>query len=166
MSLQEHENVYWVYVLLICSEQYIQVISSSKKCSLFSSAFKKIILNNTTHTFQEEGGVTQPLIFRRWHRNFSWYCVNHHQVEWFLHSGYFYVFVCHYFHLKWSRKSTHNAPWEDFQDLSFLCSGLQHFFWVQYKEQKVCLTKIPKQSIFKVQSAIYFQNMCIATCDI
>ena len=43
---------------LICSEQRIKIISSHKKCSLFSSVFKKIISNNTTPTFQEVGGVT------------------------------------------------------------------------------------------------------------
>ena len=42
----------------ICSEQYTKIISSRKKCCLFSSVFKKIILNNTTPTFQEVGGVT------------------------------------------------------------------------------------------------------------
>ena len=42
----------------ICSEQYIKIISSRKKCGLFSSVFKKIIPNNTTPTFQEVGGVT------------------------------------------------------------------------------------------------------------
>ena len=38
----------------ICSKQCITIISW-----LFSSAFKKIIPNNTTPTFQEVGGVTQ-----------------------------------------------------------------------------------------------------------
>ena len=44
----------------ICSEQCIKIISSRKrkKCSLFSSVFKKITPNNTTPTFQEVGGVT------------------------------------------------------------------------------------------------------------
>ena len=42
----------------ICSEQCIKIISSRKKCGLFSSVFKKIIPNNTTSTFQEVGGVT------------------------------------------------------------------------------------------------------------
>ena len=42
----------------ICSEQCIKIISSCKKCGLFSSVFKKIMLNNTTPTFQEVGGVT------------------------------------------------------------------------------------------------------------
>ena len=41
-----------------CSEQCITIISSRKKCSLFSSVFKIIIPNNTTPTFQEVGGVT------------------------------------------------------------------------------------------------------------
>ena len=42
---------------LICNEQCIKIISSRKKCGLFSSVFKKIIANNTTPTFQEVGGV-------------------------------------------------------------------------------------------------------------
>ena len=42
----------------IRSEQCIKIISSRKKCSLFSSVFKKIIHNNTTPTYQEMGGVT------------------------------------------------------------------------------------------------------------
>ena len=42
----------------ICSEQCIKIISSRKKCGLFSPVFRKIIPNNTTPTFQEEGGVT------------------------------------------------------------------------------------------------------------
>ena len=43
---------------LICSEQCIKIITSRKKCGLFSSVFKKIIPKNTTHTFTEVGGVT------------------------------------------------------------------------------------------------------------
>ena len=42
----------------ICIEQCIKIISSRKKCGLFSSVLKKIIPNNTTPTFQEVGGVT------------------------------------------------------------------------------------------------------------
>ena len=42
----------------ICSEQCKKIISSRKKCGLFSSVFKKIISNNTNPTFQEVGGVT------------------------------------------------------------------------------------------------------------
>ena len=34
------------------------IISSCKKCGLFSSVFQKIIFNNTTPTFHEVGGVT------------------------------------------------------------------------------------------------------------
>ena len=36
----------------------IKIISSHKKCGLFSSVFKKNIPSNTTPTFQEVGGVT------------------------------------------------------------------------------------------------------------
>ena len=46
----------------ICSEQYIEIISSRNKCGLLSSVFKKIIPNNTTPSFQKVGGVTAPHI--------------------------------------------------------------------------------------------------------
>ena len=49
----------------ICSKQCIKNISLRKTCCLFSSAFKKIIPNYTTPTFQEVGGVPQPVIFCR-----------------------------------------------------------------------------------------------------
>ena len=65
----------------ICSEQCIKTISSRKKCDLFSSVFNIIITYYTTLTFQEVGGVTQPLIFCLWHKNFSWYRVNHHKSD-------------------------------------------------------------------------------------
>ena len=65
----------------ICSEQCIQIISSRKTSSLFSSVFKKITPTNTTHTFQEVGGVTKPLRFCRWRKNFSWYCVKHYKMD-------------------------------------------------------------------------------------
>ena len=42
----------------ISGEQCIKIISSRKKCALFSSVFKKIISNNTTPTFQKVGVVT------------------------------------------------------------------------------------------------------------
>ena len=42
----------------ICSEEGIEIISSRKKCSSFSSVFKKTTPNNTTPTFQEVGEVT------------------------------------------------------------------------------------------------------------
>ena len=65
----------------ICSKQCIQIISSRKKCVFFSSAFKNIIPNNTTPSCQEVGGVTQPRIFCRWQKNFSWHRVNHHHID-------------------------------------------------------------------------------------
>ena len=37
----------------IRSEQCIKILSSHKKCSLFSSVFKKIIPNNTTLLFKK-----------------------------------------------------------------------------------------------------------------
>ena len=42
----------------ICSEQCLKIISSCKKCGVFSSLFKNIVPTNTTPTFQEVGGVT------------------------------------------------------------------------------------------------------------
>ena len=65
----------------ICIKQCIKIISSRKKCGFLSSVFMKIIPNNTTHAFQEVGGVTQPLIYCRWPKNFSWYHDNHHQID-------------------------------------------------------------------------------------
>ena len=65
----------------ICSEQCMKIISSRKKCGFFTSAFKIFFLNNTAPTFQEVGGVTQPLIFCRWHKNFSLYRVNDHIMD-------------------------------------------------------------------------------------
>ena len=43
---------------LICIFQCIKIISSRKKCGLFSSLYMKIIPNNTAPTFQEVCGVT------------------------------------------------------------------------------------------------------------
>ena len=40
-------------------------------------------------------------------------------------------------------------------ELSSLCFGLLNLFWFQYKEHKVCLTKIPMHGIFKLLSVIY-----------
>ena len=55
-------------------------------CGFISSVFKKIIPYNTTLTFQRVGGVTQPRTelpqtVCRWHKNFSWYRVNHHKMD-------------------------------------------------------------------------------------
>ena len=63
---------------------------------------------NTTPIFQEVGGVIQPLKFCRWHKEFPWYRVNQHKIDWFLFSRYFYFFVRHCFQLKWTRTSTHS----------------------------------------------------------
>ena len=51
-------------IFFINGQQCITIISSRKMCGFISSEFKKIIPNNTTPTFQEVGGVTQPSIFR------------------------------------------------------------------------------------------------------
>ena len=50
-------------ICFIYSQQCITIISSRKMCGFISSVFKKIIPNNTTATFQEVGGVSQPRIF-------------------------------------------------------------------------------------------------------
>ena len=65
----------------ICSEQWINIISSRKKCDLLSSVFNKVIPNNTAPTFQEVGGVTEPLTFCRCHKNSSWYRTNQHKIN-------------------------------------------------------------------------------------
>ena len=66
-------------VCFICREQCIKIISSCIKRDLFSPIFKINIPN--TPTFQEVGGVAYPHIFCRWHKNFSWYFVNHHKID-------------------------------------------------------------------------------------
>ena len=50
-------------ICFIYSQQCIPIISLLKMCGFIRSIFKKIIPNNTTPTFQEVGGVTQPCIF-------------------------------------------------------------------------------------------------------
>ena len=82
MSLPEHHKKSFEDMFcFICSEKCIKIISSYKLCGLFRFAFKKIIPNNTTTTFQKVGGVTRPLILCLWYKNFSWYRVNHHQND-------------------------------------------------------------------------------------
>ena len=44
----------------IYSQQCIKINLSRKMCGVISSVFKKIIRINSTSTFQEVGGVTQP----------------------------------------------------------------------------------------------------------
>ena len=65
----------------ICSEQCI--ISSRKKCGLYSSVIKKSIPKNTTSSFQKVGGVTEPLTFCRLFKNSLWYRVYHHKINLF-----------------------------------------------------------------------------------
>ena len=65
----------------IYSQQCIIIISSRKMCGFICSVFKKIISNKTIPTFQEVGGVIQPRIFCRWHKNFSWYRINYHKSD-------------------------------------------------------------------------------------
>ena len=64
VSLQEHEKKPIGYMIsFIHRQQCIAIISSHKMCGFISYVFKKIISKNTTATFQEVGGVTQPRIF-------------------------------------------------------------------------------------------------------
>ena len=46
----------------ICSEQWINIISSRKNCDIFSSVLDKVIPNNTTSTFQEVGNLTPHIL--------------------------------------------------------------------------------------------------------
>ena len=49
---------------MFCFISSERIISLCKKCGLFSSVFKKIIPNNTTHTFLRSGwGNLTPHIF-------------------------------------------------------------------------------------------------------
>ena len=50
-----------------------------------------------------------------------------------------------------------------FKELSSLCSGLQNFFWFQYKEHKVCLTEIPTYSFFLTTVGYLFSKY--VNCD-
>ena len=91
VSVEEHEKfLLCICLAFVCSDQCMEIISLCKKCGLSSSAFKKIIPKNTTPTFQKVGGVTQSLIFCRWHKNLSSYRVNHRTIHWFLISRSFY----------------------------------------------------------------------------
>ena len=49
----------------IYSQQCIEIILSRNMCGFISSVFKNSIPYNTTPTFQEVGGVTQPRTFCR-----------------------------------------------------------------------------------------------------
>ena len=71
MSLQEHDKglLSICFALFIANNAYY-IISSRKMCSFISSVSKKINLNKITPTFQEVGGVTQPRIFCRCHKEF------------------------------------------------------------------------------------------------
>ena len=73
----------------IYSQQCIIIISSRKMCGFICTVLKKVIPNNTTPTFQEVGGVTQPCIFCRWHKNFLWYRITITEVIDFYSQGNF-----------------------------------------------------------------------------
>ena len=121
-------------VCFIYCQHCIIIILSRKMCGFISSVFKENIPNNTTHNFQEVGGVTQPHIICWWHKNFSWYRANHHIMDWFLPSRcfYFYLFATVF---NWNKPERQRIaelilPMGRFLELSTICSGLQDFFWL------------------------------------
>ena len=64
MSLQKHEIcLLSKNFILFAANNVLKTFCLAKNVDLFSSVFKKIIPDATTPTFQEVGGVTQPLIF-------------------------------------------------------------------------------------------------------
>ena len=146
-------------ICFIYSQQCITIISLRKMCGFISSIFKNFFPNNTTPTFQEVGGVTQPRIFCWWHKNVLWYLINNHKIDWFLLTMWFYFFVCHCFQLKWTRTSTHSKTLSAHGEILKVIFPL---FWFGFK---VCSAKIPTYCIFKLLSLICFQNMSIVTCD-
>ena len=81
------------FALIVASNAYKSFRIAQSVASLVLYSKKKNIPNNTTPTFQKVGGVTLPLTFCRWHKNLSWYRVNHNRFDWFLLSMYF-LFIC------------------------------------------------------------------------
>ena len=73
------------YILCLFVLNNNKNISSRKSVDLFSSLFKKIILDVTTPTSQEVGGVTQSLIFCLGHILSKAYFLMvsryHHQID-------------------------------------------------------------------------------------
>ena len=65
----------------ICSEQCMKIISPRKKSCVLALHLRKLFLIILPLLFQEVGGVTQPLIFCRLHKNFSLYRINHRIID-------------------------------------------------------------------------------------
>ena len=53
---------------------------------------------------------------------------------------------------------TYSAPWEDYK--SYLPYVLVYIIYFGFNTKNIKM-----QGIFKLLSVIYFQNMCILTCD-
>ena len=94
----------------ICSDKCKKIISTNKRCGLFSSVFKEIIPNNTTPTFQEVGRVTNKLN----PSHFVDGIITSHGIPLtitklidFYSQGICTFFVCHGFQLKRTRTSTY-----------------------------------------------------------
>ena len=101
--------------------------------------FKKNIPKYTTPTFLEMGGVTQPLPFCRWHKNFSWYRVYHHKIDRLLLSRYFYFLFVTVFNKNEPERqliAKLTLPHCNFIELSSSCSGFQNFFGFNTKSIK------------------------------
>ena len=118
----------------ICSKQCIKIILLLKKSGLLSSLFKKIFL------------ITLRLLFKKW----MGYLNPSHFI--FLFAT---VFNGNEPECQLIAKLT--LPHRKIIRVITPFSGLQNLFWFQYKEHKVCLTKIPTHGIFKLLSVIFFK---------
>ena len=153
---------------LFIANNFLKSISSRKMCGFIGSLFKKMIPYNTTPTFREVGGVTQPRTFCRRHKTSHGITLTITKLIDFYSQGIITFLFAAVFNSNEPERQFIGKlilPTGTFKKLSSLCSGLQNFFWFQYKQCKLCLTKIPTVDFFKLLSAIYFQNMRIVTRD-
>ena len=116
-------------------------ISSHKNIDLFRSVFKKIIPNISTPTFQEVGWVTHPLIFGEGIRIAHGIALTITKLIDFYSQGILTLLFATVFRTS-THSKTHCTPWEDFKSYRPFVL-VYKFFWVRYKEHKVCLTRIP-----------------------
>ena len=114
-----------------------------------------------------QGGTSLWVAFCRWHKNFSWYRVNHHQIDWFLLPMYFYLFVCHYFQLKWTRTSTHSythsAPCEDCKSYISFVLVYKVSFGFNKKSIK-CARQKYQRNAFLNYCSLYIFKICALLC--
>ena len=149
----------------ICSEQCIKIISSRKKWSLFSSIFKEI---NATPTFQKVGGVTLPLTFCRWHKNFSWNRINHHKIDFYSQGIFRFLFATIF---NWNEPEHQliaklTLPHGKIIRVIFpLCWFTKKYFGFNTKSIKCAWQIYQRTSFLNYCRLIYFQNMCIVTYD-